>query len=188
MTTALELISSMAPREILAAAIALYQAGRAISIKAQAAGGVDVARRIAAGEAADIVVLSSDAIDRLVEGGYLTAASRIDLMCSQIAVAVPAGAPHPDLTDEKSVQGAVLAAASVSYSTGPSGRYLEKLFARRRQTRIPAVERTAGSARHRGGRASTSIDPVHHHVYSGNDPWLCERGGRPRLPVLPGLI
>jgi molybdate transport system substrate-binding protein len=130
MATALKLISSMAPREILAAAIALYQAGRAISIEAQAAGGVDVARRIAAGEAADIVLLSSDAIDKLIEGGRLTAASRIDLMCSEIAVAVPAGAAHPDLTDEQSVKDAVLAAATVSYSTGPSGRYLEKLFAR----------------------------------------------------------
>jgi molybdate transport system substrate-binding protein len=120
----------MAPREILAAAIALYAADRAISIEAQAAGGVEVARRITAGEAADIVVLSNDAIDKLIEGGHLTATDRMDLMSSGIAVAVPAGAPHPDLIDEQAVKTAVVAAHTVSYSTGPSGRYLEKLFDR----------------------------------------------------------
>ena len=51
-------------------------------------------------------------------------------MNSEIAVAVPAGAPHPSLADEAAVKAAVLAATCVSYSTGPSGRYLEKLFDR----------------------------------------------------------
>jgi molybdate transport system substrate-binding protein len=130
MTPALKLISSMAPREILAAGASLYHSERAILIEAAAAGGVEVSRRIAAGEAADIVVLSDDAIDTLIEAGHLCAAGRIDLMASQIAVAVPAGAPHPNLSDEQAVKAAVVAADTVSYSTGPSGRYLERLFAR----------------------------------------------------------
>jgi molybdate transport system substrate-binding protein len=120
----------MAPRELLTAAIALYQDSDPRSIVAEAAGGVDVARRVAAGEAVDVVVLSSDAIDKLIEGGQLSAASRIDLMNSEIAVAVPAGAAHPDIADEAAVKAAVIAATSLSYSTGPSGRYLEKLFDR----------------------------------------------------------
>ena len=126
----LKLLSSMAPREVLAAGIAAYQENHPISIEAEAAGGVEVARRVAAGEAVDIVVLSSDAIDKLTEGGQLSAAGRVDLMNSEIAVAAPAGAPSPSLADEAAVRGAVVAAASVSYSTGPSGRYLEKLFDR----------------------------------------------------------
>jgi molybdate transport system substrate-binding protein len=126
----LKLLSSMAPREVLAAGIAAYQESHPTSIEAEAAGGVEVARRVAAGEAVDIVVLSSDAIDKLIEGGQLSAAGRVDLMNSEIAVAVPAGAPRPSLVDEAAVRAAVVAAASVSYSTGPSGRYLEKLFDR----------------------------------------------------------
>ncbi len=120
----------MAPRELLAAAIAIYQEGHAASIVAEAAGGVDVARRVAAGETVDVVVLSSDAIDKLIEAGRLSADSRVDLMNSEIGVAVPAGAPHPSITDEAAVKAAVIAATTVSYSTGPSGRYLEKLFDR----------------------------------------------------------
>jgi molybdate transport system substrate-binding protein len=54
----------------------------------------------------------------------------VDLMNSEIAVAVPAGATRPSLADENAVKSAVVAASSLSYSTGPSGRYLEKLFAR----------------------------------------------------------
>jgi molybdate transport system substrate-binding protein len=129
----LKLISSMAPREVLAAAIALYRSRRDtsdISIEAGAAGGVDVSRRIVAGEKVDIVVLSNDAIDKLIEGGQLSAENRIDLMSSPIAVAVRSGAPRPGLADEKAVQAAVVSAKTLSYSTGPSGRYLEKLFDR----------------------------------------------------------
>ena len=130
MTSTLKLLSSMAPREVLSAAAALYQESHAASIVAEAAGGVDVARRVAAGERVDVVVLASDAIDKLIEGGQLSATSRVDLMSSEIAVAVPAGAPHPGLADEAAVKAAIVAATSVSYSTGPSGRYLEKLFER----------------------------------------------------------
>jgi len=120
----------MAPREVLTAAIAIYKDSVPRSIVAEAAGGVEVARRVAAGEPVDVVVLSSDAIDKLIEGSQLLAASRIDLMNSQIAVAVPTGAPHPSIADEAALKAAVSAASSVSYSTGPSGRYLETLFDR----------------------------------------------------------
>ena len=120
----LKLLSSMAPREVLAAAIAAYQENHPISIEAEVAGGVEVARRVAAGEAVDIVVLSSDAIDKLTEGGQLSAAGRVDLMNSEIAVAVPAGAPSPSLADEAAVRGAVVAAASVMVvrSISPASR------------------------------------------------------------------
>lgn len=130
MAATLTLLSSMAPRGALAAIISEYARGHAGRVAAQAAGGVDVGRRIAAGEAVDIVILSRDAIDNLVDNGQLIADSRVDVMSSEIAVAVPAGAAHPDLVDEAAVKAAVAAAASVSYSTGPSGRYLEKLFDR----------------------------------------------------------
>jgi molybdate transport system substrate-binding protein len=45
-------------------------------------------------------------------------------------VAVPAGASLPDITTEEAVRAAVLAAPSLSYSTGPSGVALARLFER----------------------------------------------------------
>jgi molybdate transport system substrate-binding protein len=43
---------------------------------------------------------------------------------------VRAGAPRPDIATEASLQNAVQGAKTLSYSTGPSGVYLEKMFAR----------------------------------------------------------
>jgi molybdate transport system substrate-binding protein len=126
----IKLLSSMAPREVLAAAIELYGARATIGIEAHAAGGVDVARRVAAGEEVDIVVLANDAIELLIGGGHLVAEGRVDLMQSSIALAVRAGAPRPAILDTAGVREAVKNAATIGYSTGPSGKYLEKLFER----------------------------------------------------------
>jgi molybdate transport system substrate-binding protein len=130
MARRLKLLSSMAPRAALAAAIVLYEEGAPTGIDAQAAGGVDVARRVVSGEDVDIVVLASDAIDQLVGSGQLSAAGRVDVMMSGIAIAVRAGAPRPAIVDASSVRKAVMSAATIGYSTGPSGKYLEMLFNR----------------------------------------------------------
>jgi molybdate transport system substrate-binding protein len=47
-----------------------------------------------------------------------------------VAVAVRAGAPRPDIGSEEAVRRAVQSARSLSYSTGPSGVQLAKVFER----------------------------------------------------------
>lgn len=120
----------MATRELLAELAARFERTAAQPVSAEAAGGVDVAKRVQAGEAVDVVVLASNAIDKLIADGKLLAGSRVDLVNSGVAIAVRAGAPRPDIATEEAVKRAVLAAKSLSYSTGPSGVYLEKLFER----------------------------------------------------------
>jgi molybdate transport system substrate-binding protein len=129
-STPLTLISSMATRDVLAELAAQYQRAAAQPVTAEAAGGVDVAKRVRAGEAIDVVVLASDVIDKLIAEGRLLSGSRVDIVQSGVAIAVRSGAPKPDITTEETLQGAVLRAKTLSYSTGPSGVYLEKLFAR----------------------------------------------------------
>ena len=132
-TTALTLISSMATKQVLAELIALYRhtlGAAAPAIELTSVGGVDAAKRIAAGEPFDGVVLGRDALDKLIASGHVLADSRVDIVRSGVAVAVPAGAPHPDLSREESVKQAVLAARTLGYSTGPSGVALAKLFER----------------------------------------------------------
>jgi molybdate transport system substrate-binding protein len=126
----LKLLSSMAAREVLAELAARYQAGTQQAVSCEAVGGVDVARRVQAGEPVDVVVLASNAIDTLLAEGQLVPGSRVDLARSGVAVAVRAGAPRPDISSEEAVKQAVLASTSLSYSTGPSGVYLEKVFER----------------------------------------------------------
>ncbi|MET0507455.1 MAG: substrate-binding domain-containing protein, partial [Burkholderiaceae bacterium] len=78
----------------------------------------------------DIVMLAANAIDALIAEGKVVAGSRVDLVDSGVALAVRAGAPHPEIGSEAALKAAVLAAASVGYSTGPSGVALAKLFER----------------------------------------------------------
>jgi molybdate transport system substrate-binding protein len=75
--SALRLISSMATREVLGALVSRYQGA---TVTAEAAGGVDVAKRVQAGEPVDVVVLASNAIDKLIAEGKLLAGSRVDVV------------------------------------------------------------------------------------------------------------
>ena len=57
-----------------------------------AVGGAEAARRIAEGESFDVVVLASDAIDKLAAAGRTDAPGKVDLFGSNLAAAVRAGA------------------------------------------------------------------------------------------------
>ena len=126
----LKLLSSMATRELLNELVAEYERSTGQPVMAEAAGGVDVAKRVRAGESVDVVVLASTAIDSLIAAGSLLPDSRVDLVRSGVAIAVRSGAPQPDVGSEEAVKRAVSGAKTLSYSTGPSGVYLEKLFER----------------------------------------------------------
>ena len=106
----LTVISSMATRSLLAELAADCARETGVRASITAVGGVDAARRVAAGEPFDVVVLASDAIDRLIAAGHLPAGSRVDLVRSPVAVAVQAGAPVPDITNAAALCTALLAA------------------------------------------------------------------------------
>jgi molybdate transport system substrate-binding protein len=130
MSQSLKLLSSMATRELLAELVSLYERQSGQSIVSEAAGGVDVAKRVQAGEAVDVVVLAGNAIDKLITDNKVLAGSRVDFVRSGIAVAIKQGSEAPDIQSEDAVKNAVRLARTLSYSTGPSGVYLEKMFER----------------------------------------------------------
>jgi molybdate transport system substrate-binding protein len=130
MATPITVISSMATKQLLADLLADYARVSSQPVTVESVGGVDAARRVQAGEAFDVIALASGAIGQLTEAGCIVAASRVDLVRSGVAIAVRAGAPRPDISSEDAVKRAVLAARSLSYSTGPSGVALAKLFDR----------------------------------------------------------
>lgn len=123
-------ISSMAIRHVLAELSGEYQRRFGQKVSLVSLGGVDAARRVQDGESFDFVALAADAIDRLAAAGRVDPASRIGLARSGVAIAVAAGAPRPDVSNELAVKQAVLTHRSVGYSTGPSGAHLARLFER----------------------------------------------------------
>jgi molybdate transport system substrate-binding protein len=123
-------ISSMATRALLAELAGAYAPCGGVAPHFEAVGGVDAARRVQSGEAFDVVVLAADAIDKLVDAGRVLPGSKVDLVRSGVSVAVPAGAPRPDIASEEALKQALLAAATVGFSTGPSGVQLTRMLER----------------------------------------------------------
>lgn len=130
MTTNLKLISSMATKLLLADITTRFAAEHGIAVDVISVGGVDAAKRVAAGETFDVVMLARNALDTLMASGHLQPGSIVDVVDSGVAVAVRAGAPVPDIGSEAALKAAVQAAPRLSYSTGPSGVQLAKLFER----------------------------------------------------------
>lgn len=84
--------------------------------------------RLARGEAIDVVIMAAPALDDLIKQGKVRADSRVDLVQSKIAMAVKAGAPHPDISTLAALKRTLLAAKSIAYSDSASGVYLSTVL------------------------------------------------------------
>ena len=125
---ALSGISSMATRQVLVELAWAFERASGHAVSFESVGGVHAAHRVTVGEVFDVVVLASDAIDKLIRTGHLQSGSRLDWVSSGVSVAVRQGASWPDLSSADAVKQAVLQAPTVGYSTGPSGVALLKQF------------------------------------------------------------
>jgi molybdate transport system substrate-binding protein len=122
-------ISSKATAALLAELTERYRSLHSIPVRFESVGGVDAARRVREGEPFDVVVLDAAAIDALVSDGCVLAEGRKDIVRSRVVAAVRAGGPAPAIDSVERLQSALLAAASIGFSTGPSGSALKKLIA-----------------------------------------------------------
>ena len=94
-------------------------------------GTIDAVRKLRAGEIFDAAILVSPSMSEMIKEGKIVADSRVDLVRSEVAIAVPAGAPKPDISTVDKVKDLLLEAKKgAGYSSGPSGVYLQDLFKR----------------------------------------------------------
>ncbi len=121
MGTPIRVLSSMATRHLLNELAAAVGPWLGLEIVVSSAGGVDVARRVRGGEAADVLVLSRHALDALVPEGLVLATSVRPLFRSDVVAAVPEGSSVAALPTEQALRDEVRRARRVAYSTGPSG-------------------------------------------------------------------
>jgi len=87
-----------------------------------------IPNRIDRGEPVDVVIMVSEALDTLIKRGKVRAGSKVDLARSRIAMAVKAGAPHPDISTVDALRATLLAAKSIAYSDSASGVYLQDVL------------------------------------------------------------
>jgi molybdate transport system substrate-binding protein len=81
--------------------------------------------------AADLAVTDSEIVDALATSGDVAGNGKTLLMISKVGIAVKAGAPKPDVSTPDKLKAALIAAKTVGYSQGASGRHfltvIEKL-------------------------------------------------------------
>jgi molybdate transport system substrate-binding protein len=128
MTNTITGISSMATRQLLTDLSRSFEQTAPWKVEIEAMGGVDAARLVRDGKALDVIVLASNVMEKLESEGWIVAGTRSDVARSGVAIAVRTGLPHPAIASEEDVKQAVLGAAKISYSTGPSGDHLKRLF------------------------------------------------------------
>jgi molybdate transport system substrate-binding protein len=80
-----------------------------------------VVRRVRAGEAADLIVVTPDTIQTLIGDKLAFAGSERNVATSVIGIAVRAGAPKPKIATAEDVKQALLAARAVAYTDPSTG-------------------------------------------------------------------
>jgi molybdate transport system substrate-binding protein len=78
--------------------------------------------------AADLVITNTEVVDQLAANGTVAANGRTLLMISKVGIAVKAGAKRPDVSTPDKFKAALLAAKTVGYSQGASGRHFQTVM------------------------------------------------------------
>jgi molybdate transport system substrate-binding protein len=123
-------LSSMATKGLLADLSDALRRQHSLSVRFESAGGIEVARNIRAGAQADLAVLSREAMAGLDADGLFEPGTLRPLFASDVVAAVPEGVAPVPLATEEDLRVALVNAARIAYSTGPSGKALVDLIAR----------------------------------------------------------
>jgi molybdate transport system substrate-binding protein len=90
-----------------------------------------VKKKIEAGEAFDVTIITIEAIDDLIKQGKLASASRTDLARSELGIGIRAGGAKPDIRTAGALKQTLRETKSITYpQDGASRAYIEKMFER----------------------------------------------------------
>lgn len=138
------------------------QTGHKVTVENDTAG--FIVRRLAQGEQFDVVVLTLEALEKMVGEGKIVDDSLTPLIQVGIGAAVRLSAPRPDLSNLETFRRTLLSAKAVAYvdpsSGGTSGIALEQIFNRMGilpQIRAKAVKVVGGLAAERVARGDADI-------------------------------
>ena len=80
-----------------------------------------IRQKLAAGEAADVVIVTDVGIDESIRQGVVAAGTRTDLGRTAMGIAVREGAPRPDIGTPEALRQTLLAVSSLVYTDPASG-------------------------------------------------------------------
>jgi len=124
----IKVLSTQAPREAYLELVAQFEKATGHEVATIFTGTLNVQKRLADGEAYDLIIMAGPAIDEQIALGKALAGSRVDFAKSGTGVAVRKGAAKPDIGSTGALRKTLLAAKSIGYSTGPSGVTMQSVF------------------------------------------------------------
>jgi molybdate transport system substrate-binding protein len=130
--------------------------GHKVTVSYDPSGGL--ARRLRGGEFADMILVASPELDKLIGEGKVV--NRVDVSRTGIAIAVKKGAPKPDVSTPEALKRALLNAKSVGH-TAPAGGGITALHLLRTFEKLGVAKEVAAKAKLAAGgpngRVSTLI-------------------------------
>jgi molybdate transport system substrate-binding protein len=126
----IKVLSTQAIQGIYRELVPQFEAATGHKVTTIFSGTLDVQARMAAGETYDLIIMAGPDLDKLIMAGKVVAGSRVDLAKSGVGVAVPLGAPKPDLRTTDGLKKALLSAKFIGHSSGPSSQIVAGIFQR----------------------------------------------------------
>jgi molybdate transport system substrate-binding protein len=124
----INVLSTQATQEAYLDLVAQFEKATGHKVRTDFTGTLNVQKRLASGEAFDMIIMAAPAIDEQIKLGKAVAGSRVDIAKSGTGVAVRKGAPRPDIGSVEALRKTLLSVKSIGYSTGPSGVYMLSVF------------------------------------------------------------
>ena len=126
-------VSALATRAIEVALVRLAaqyreQTGHDVTIRFDTSPGL--ARRVAAGESADVLVASASVVDQAIKDGRVVANTSREIGRIALGVATRRGVTPPEVSSVDALVSALRRADAVLYSQGTSGLYIEQMLAK----------------------------------------------------------
>lgn len=131
MANTIRMLSTLGLMGAMRSLSSAFETASGIKVDADFAPTLALVKRLRAGEAADLAILTREGLDEMIGEGRVIAESAADLARSFVGIAVRAGQAHPDITTAAALRTTLLAARSVAYSRlGASGVYFAQLLVR----------------------------------------------------------
>src|SRR5437660_1564742 len=124
----IKVLSTQATEQAYLELVAQFEKSTGHKVATVFTGTLNVRKRLADGEACDLIIMAGPAIDEQIGLREAVAGSRVAFAKSGTGVAVRKGAAKPDIGSAEALRKTLLAAKSIGYSTGPSGVYMQSVF------------------------------------------------------------
>lgn len=113
--------------DVMGTLLPMFEKATGNTVKFSSKGAAAITGDLKSG-AADLVITNTEDVDKLAKSGDVAPNGSTLLMISKVGIAVKAGAPRPDVSTPDKLKAALMAAKTVGYSQGASGRHMQTVF------------------------------------------------------------